>query len=279
MGRRGYPDWTNKLTKGLALALALLPWPQVSAAEVICTIVADAETGKTVLEEGDCDLRKTPASTFKVPLAVIGFETGILESEDAPVLSYRAGDPDWGGEVWLRDTSPRDWMRHSVVWYSQRITRALGRQTLTDYAVLLKLGNADFSGDKGQDNGLDRAWLSSSLLISPREQVTFLCGLVQGTLPLSTEAISMTQAIMPNVLAGGWRFQGKTGGAFPREADGSFDYTRGIGWYVGWATRGDRTLVFARLTQANERQERSAGLITRDALLAQWPDLVARVSE
>ncbi len=266
-----------KILKGLALALSL--WPQVSHAEVICTIIADAQTGKTVLEEGDCDLRRTPASTFKVPLALIGFETGILESEDAPVLRYRAGDPDWGGEAWLRDTGPRDWMRHSVVWYSQRIARALGRQTLTDYAVLLKLGNADFSGDKGQDNGLDRAWLSSSLLISAREQVTFLCGLAQGTLPLSTEAMAMTQAIMTNAQSGGWRVHGKTGGAYPREVDGSFDYTQGIGWYVGWATRGDRTLVFVRLTQANEWQEGSPGLITRDALLAEWPDLAARASE
>ncbi len=262
--------------KGLALALALFALPEDVRSEVICTIIADAETGRTVLEEGDCDLRKTPASTFKVPLAVIGFETGLLESANMPVLTYRAGDPDWGGEAWLRDTSPRDWMAHSVVWYSQRLTRALGAQALTDYAVLLKLGNADFSGDVGEDNGLDRAWLSSSLLISPREQIVFLCGLVLGNLPLSAEAMEQARDIMTSTSAAGWRFRGKTGGAYPREADGSFDYTQGIGWYVGWAERGPVTLVFARLTQADERLERSPGLITRDQLLAEWPEVSAR---
>ena len=41
-------------------------------ARIICTIVADAASDDIILEKGDCDTRVTPASTFKVPLAVKG---------------------------------------------------------------------------------------------------------------------------------------------------------------------------------------------------------------
>ena len=42
-------------------------------ARIICTIVADAGSDEVFLEKGDCASRVTPASTFKVPLAVMGY--------------------------------------------------------------------------------------------------------------------------------------------------------------------------------------------------------------
>mgnify|MGYP006168708105 CR=1 FL=1 len=75
-----------------------LPIPP--SAERICTLIAEAQSGKILLEAGDCDTRVTPASTFKLPLAVMGFDSGFLESPDAPSLPFRQGDPDWGGAAW-----------------------------------------------------------------------------------------------------------------------------------------------------------------------------------
>ena len=99
--------------------------------DVLCTLIVDAETGATLREDGDCDSRVTPASTFKIPLAVMGYDAGILTDTRTPVMTYQAGDPDWGGANWTRDTDPASWMRFSVVWYSQRITRRLGAETLS----------------------------------------------------------------------------------------------------------------------------------------------------
>ena len=94
------------LAVALALPLALsLAWATPAAA-------------KTLVEEGDCTGRVTPASTFKVPLAVMGFDAGVLTDAHAPVLTIRPGEPDWLGDAWRQPTDPTRWMKYSVVWYS-----------------------------------------------------------------------------------------------------------------------------------------------------------------
>ena len=254
-----------------------LPIPP--SAEQVCTLIAEAQSGKILLEAGDCDTRVTPASTFKLPLAVIGFDSGFLESPDAPSLPFRQGDPDWGGAAWRQDTTPRHWLEYSVVWYSQRITRALGAPTLTRYAQAFGYGNADFSGDAGFDNGLDRAWIASSLRVSPREQLGFLRGLVNDRLPVSAHAMAATRASTQSWTRDDWQIWGKTGTAYPRNKDRSFDYAHGWGWFVGWAGQTNAqepqapTLVFVQLTRGTARTKGSPGNLTRDAFLRGWSDL------
>lgn len=242
-----------------------------ASAESICTLLIDAPTGATLLEEGDCDRPVTPASTFKLPLAVIGYHTGLLSDAETPVFSYRAGDPDWGGAPWRQDTSPTDWLRYSVLWYSRRLTHELGVDTLTRYARSFGYGNADFSGDAGYDNGLDRAWIASSLEVSPRQQAAFLRALLRDNLTVSPIAMQRARAIIEERSVADWQIKGKTGAAFPRRADRSFDYDRGWGWYVGWAEKTGRQVIFVTLTQATERQEGSLGNLTRNAFLKEWP--------
>ncbi|MEJ8571634.1 class D beta-lactamase [Microbaculum marinum] len=257
-----------------ALLAACLPVLPVAHAGTICTIVANARSGQVLLEEGDCDRRVTPASTFKIALSLMGFDAGLLKDAHDPVLPFRQGYPDWGGEAWTQPTDPARWMRYSVVWYSQQLTPQLGADRLHDYAQAFGYGNADFSGDPGKDNGLERAWISSSLHISPREQIEFLRKLVGRQLPVSSHAVEMTRAIVEtNVLPGGWAVSGKTGGAYPRRPDGSFDRAHGWGWYVGWASRGSDSLVFARLAQDEVQTPGSPGLRTRDGLLREWDAL------
>lgn len=243
-------------------------------ASTVCTLVVNASTGAVLLEEGDCRSRVTPASTFKVPLAVMAYDAGILEDAYHPVMAFRTGDPDWGGANWTRDTDPADWMRYSVLWYSQRITHAMGANAMTGYAQGFGYGNADFSGDPGFDNGLERAWIASSLQVSPHEQAAFLRGLVLDALPVRPQAMEHAREIIETHRVGDWVIYGKTGTAYPRRADRSFDYARGWGWYVGWTHNGDRTLIFVRLTQASERSSGSPGNLTRDAFLRQWSHLV-----
>lgn len=258
------------------LAAFVIAGAAPAQAKTLCTVVADARDGMILHQEGDCGSRVTPASTFKVALAVMGFDSGFLKDEHAPSLPFREGYPDWLGDVWRQDTDPVRWLKYSVVWYSQQITRALGVAKLEAYAAAFGYGNADFSGDPGKDNALERAWISSSLKISPLEQVAFLRRLVNADLPVGARAIEMTLRIVETTQAGGgWTVQGKTGSAYPRQADGSFDRARGWGWFVGWASRGDRTLVFARLNQDEQRMAGSGGLRARDAFLKEFPALAA----
>lgn len=256
-------------------ALLLMAFAIPAQAGVICTLVIDARTGAPVYEDGDCDTRVTPASTFKVPLAVMGYDSGFLIDRDAPHLPFVQGYADWVAE-WRQTSGPARWMEHSIVWYSREIVKALGAQKFADYTSAFDYGNADVSGDPGQNNGLHRSWISSSLKISPREQTRFISRLLTRSLPVNPAAIERTLSIIQSHDAGdGWTFWGKTGSAYPRFANGNFDRSQEWGWYVGWAAKGDRLLILARLHQAETASEPSGGRNTRDRLIAEWPTLAA----
>lgn len=260
---------------GAALCAALL-LASPAKAETLCTIIADAITGDTLVEEGDCATRFTPASTFKVPLAVMGFDAGFLKSATEPELPFKPGYPDMV-ESWRQPTDPIHWLEYSVVWYSQRITEVLGQDELERYARGFGLGNADFSGDPGQNNGLERAWLSSSLLISPREQIAFWRRLIARDLPVAPDAIDMTLAIVEQSNIDGWVIHGKTGSAWPRHADGSFDRARPWAWFVGFAEKGGRQLVFARINQDERRTNGQPGTRARGGFLTDWTAYAADI--
>lgn len=279
--------WTAARTALAALtATTALAAAAPASAKTLCTLVVEASSGRTVLEEGDCAGRVTPASTFKVPLAVMGFDAGFLKGPHEPVLPFKEGYVAWRPE-WKAPTDPVRWLKYSVVWYSQQITHALGAQKLHRYGTAFGYGNADFSGDSGKDNGLDRSWIASSLKVSPREQVAFLAKLVSGTLPVTGRAMEETRVIVETRPAGNWTVHGKTGAAFPRRAGGGFDRARGWGWYVGWVEKGGAgkeeadkdgaTYVFARLIQDETANKVPAGFRARDSFLADWPAMAKRL--
>jgi len=72
-------------------------------------------------------------------------------------------------------------------------------------------------------------------------------------------------------LPSGWEVHGKTGTAYPVLPDGTDDRTRAYGWFVGWATKGQRTIVFARLIQDQKEEADPAGPRVRAAFLRDLP--------
>ncbi|WP_075289733.1 class D beta-lactamase [Pararhizobium arenae] len=262
--------------RSLIVGVALAGLSGISAqAKTICTVIANADTGDIIAQDGNCEERFTPASTFKIPLAVMGYDSGFLKDAHDPSLPFKEGYADWGGDNWKQPTDATRWLKYSVVWFSQRITEYLGEDRLTDYARQFQYGNADFSGDPGKNNGLERAWIISSLKVSPIEQITFLRRLINHDLPVSKEAVNKTIAVVEGrTLPSGWAIQGKTGMAYPRNADYSFDMNHPWGWYVGWGRKDDQTIVFARLVQDEKRMEGSASARARDSLLEELPSLI-----
>lgn len=258
----------------LPLFLAAATCLFAGAAHADCTLVADAATRQVVTEEGACDTRITPASTFKIAISLMGFDAGFLKSEHAPLLTYRKGDPDWS-ESWLAATDPHKWIRDSVIWYSQRVTAALGAPRFQRYATAFRFGNADVSGDPRRHDGLKWAWIDSSLQVSPREELGFLERVVRRELPVKAIAYEMTSRItaIPGE-HGGWDIHGKTGTGFPLLANGRSDHAHAYGWFVGWASRGARIFVFVRQTQDASLQDGPAGMRARDAFLPALPALL-----
>jgi len=257
-----------------ALALFCLFAPPASAKpEVECTLIQEAATGAVLLRKGACDQRFSPFSTFKLPLALIGFDAGILSDTHTPAWDYR---PEFAAVTKDRKrVDPTIWLTESVLWYSREVTRKLGAEAFASYIARLDYGNRDVSGDPGQNNGLTHAWLRSSLVISPDEQVAFLRRIDAKALGLSDKAYQMTLSSLPTFqAAGGWSVRGKTGSGWHRDAAGKPDPTRPQGWFIGWAERGSRKLVFARFERGQEKLDNYMGLKVRDEFLKALPTLV-----
>ncbi|AZO29877.1 class D beta-lactamase [Mesorhizobium sp. M1B.F.Ca.ET.045.04.1.1] len=258
----------------IAVILFLLAWmlglpmraQSAPLEDIHCTLIQDATSGATLYQDGVCDQRVSPASTFKVPLALIGYDAGILSDQHTPSWDYK---PEFNAVKRDRKTvDPTIWERDSIIWYSREITRRLGSKSFAGYVAKFGYGNANVSGSAGKNDGLTNSWVDSSLEISPVEQTAFLRRLLAGKMPVSAKAHEMTKAIIPTFEAGDWTVQGKTGST-------ALDKNkRSLGWFVGWAEKDGRRIVFARLVVDAKRGDMPKGLATRAAFLKDLPGLI-----
>lgn len=240
-----------------------------------CTVILEAVSGKTLHREGACDQRFTPNSTFKFTLALIGYDAGILTDEHTPLWDYR---PEFNASQRDRKAvDPTIWEKESVLWFSREITRRLGQKRFAHYVSRFNYGNMDVSGDIGKNNSLTRSWVMSSLRISADEQANFLRRFLARTLPVSDKAHAMTRAVIPVFdAADGWVVHGKTGSGWLRDEAGAIDRNRPQGWFIGWAEKDGRQIVFARLDTGKDRSDSPKGLKARDAFLQDLPKLLKR---
>lgn len=195
-----------------------------------CFLLYDLKSQKFVKEYNPkrCKLRQAPCSTFKVVLAAMAFDDGILKDENTTFK--------WNGQkqfldIWNQDHTAASWMKESVVWYSQVITKKMGRPKLQKYLHQFHYGNEDMSG------GLTDAWLTPapfskqvqpSIAISGYEQIEFMKKLWTNQLPVTPHAHELTQKItLLEITPKGYALSGKTGSGF-------FDLTsnRRIGWFI-----------------------------------------------
>ncbi|GAB7080677.1 class D beta-lactamase [Megalodesulfovibrio paquesii] len=259
------------------LALVCLAVPFATAAQAAnCTLVQDFHTGAQLYAQGDTAARFSPCSTFKVPLALMGFDSGILRTPEEPEWPYPEGavvNTPFDQQL----TNATSWLRYSVVWFSQELTAKMGPELFQKYTTMFNYGNMDVSGDPGLNNGLTRSWLSSSLQISPQEQLVFLGRMLRREFPLSAHAYDSAFASVPTFQAGDWTVHGKTGGGWIK---GETLQNRDLkqGWFVGWAERptpdGPRTVLFVRLVLDEEKRDDPASIRARNSLLQELPRML-----
>lgn len=250
-----------------AAILSMAP-PAIAEERVVCTLAQEVGAPALLIDEGECADRISSASTFKIAISLMGFDSGIFTGRESPEWPFRKGYADWNPK-WRQATTPESWMRDSVVWFSQRTTEKLGPERFAAYVDAFDYGNRDVSGDRGMENGLTHAWLSSSLQISPEEQIAFLTRMIGGELPVRPFAVEQTKRLMDNgTQPGGWHVYGKTGAGRPFGADGELLKGQPFGWYVGWAEKDARKVVFARLIRFDKRPESGTpGAIARHGLV------------
>ncbi|HUI30667.1 MAG TPA: class D beta-lactamase [Candidatus Acidoferrales bacterium] len=181
-----------------------------------------------------CAQRFLPASTYKIPNALIGLETGVIP--DSNYVIKWDGNPEPIKE-WERDHDLKSAIQFSVVWYFQELARRVGREREQRWLDTLDYGNK-IIGDS-----VDRFWLDNSLRISADEQVEFLKKLYGETLPFSKRSMKIVKDIMSSEQIGKATIKFKTGtGHFEDPTDRA---THFIGWLVGYVEREGEVYVFA----------------------------------
>lgn len=203
-----------------------------------CFLLYNMKTGLVEKEIGGANCREqvVACSTFKVPLSVMAFDAGILKDEEQ-VLK-------WDGKVDERpevnaDQNAKNWMKNSVVWFSQRLTPELGEEKIKKYLSDFKYGNEDMAG------GLTQSWLvdpssdGPALKISPYEQMEFMKNLWSDKLPVSQRVMQITRDLTYLETSGnGVKLNGKTGSNFYHG-----DRQRRLGWFIAHIEDGDQEYI------------------------------------
>jgi len=123
--------------------------PAAAAAPVVdhpgCFILHDLDRGTRLRVHPEaCAQATVPASTFKVPHALIALQTGVVTDPAAEVAWD--GTPQWN-PAWERPHSLASAIRDSTVWFFQRTAKAIGRERMQSFLTALGYGNADVSGE------------------------------------------------------------------------------------------------------------------------------------
>lgn len=242
----------KKIILFFSIALSVPAWAQAS-----CFLAK--ENNKVVQKEGDCKKRYAPCSTFKIALSLMGYNSGLLVDENHPEWQFKQGYIDWL-DRWKHTHTPALWIKNSCVWFSQVLTKKLGSSKFKTYVKKFDYGNQDVSGDRGKNNGLTNSWLSSSLEISPEEQVVFLQNLLDNKLPVSLKSHEMTKKILfVENLPGGWKLYGKTGSGALLSIDRMQKLDMQHGWFLGWLQKDKQIIVFANHIVDDKKQDTYAG--------------------
>ncbi len=175
-----------------------------------------------VADEARARKRFIPASTFKIPNALIGLEVGSIADENEV---FR-----WDGKPkpfpeWEHDQTLNSGMKYSCVWMFQEVARRTGKARMREWLERLEYGNRDISG------GIDQFWLRGGIRISAMEQVAFLHRLAEGRLPATQRAQRLVRQALVLEKTRDYTLYGKTGTTTGDDA---------INWWVGWIERKGR---------------------------------------
>jgi beta-lactamase class D len=211
-----------------------------------CVVVIDA--GKPDRWAGsaeECATRLSPASTYKIPHALIGLET---KTVTATTIEPWDGTKHPEQPKWNLDHTVLSAMRPSVLWFFQRMAPKIGAARAKGWLEKFEYGNRDTSGP------ITLYWVNGTLRISPDEQLAFLKKFYDATLPVSKIYMDQVKGSMfqaPGTVENargvhqldaqwrpGVRLSSKTGASTIASGES-------VSWLVGELTIEQRRLVFA----------------------------------
>jgi len=241
-------DWKRyfRLCSIVILAASCVLAAQTAARDGSCVLVQELTASTPLLERGDCSIRLSPASTFKIPHALVALETGVVRIDSVERWDgvSHPQQPEWN-----HDHTVITALRPSVLWFFQRIAPRIGAERMKVWLDRLEYGNRDDSGP------ISEYWINGRLRISPREQVAFLRRFYRADLPVAAahlravrDGLEQKPGTVQNAtgvhhLPGDWSkatLNSKTG------ATTTADHR--VSWLVGSLRAGGHEYVFAAAT-------------------------------
>jgi beta-lactamase class D len=199
---------------------------EVNGTFVLYDVIANRHIG---WDKARAERRYVPASTFKIPNALIGLSVGAVQSVDE-ALPYK-GPPQPFIKAWAKDMGLREAITLSNVPIYQELARRIGLERMRE-----NISRMDY-GSKEIGVTVDNFWLNGPLEISAVEQTQFLARLAQGSLPFPQAFQNSVREIVLLDQGENWRLYGKTGW---QNAPGP-----GVGWWVGWVQKDGQVYSFA----------------------------------
>lgn len=183
----------------------------------------------TIFNKDGSEKRISPCSTYKIPLALIGLDNGVISKTDNNI--------NWDGKnypfaEWNEDQDLQSAMRYSVNWYFDSIDSRISKKTLQQYVSSLNYGNENIWTLNGE------YWNQASLKISAIEQVEFLKNLWKYDEKFKKEDIDFVKNSIKLMDENGEVLYGKTG-------SGSENNKGVTGWFVGVLEKGNNKYYFA----------------------------------
>lgn len=194
-----------------------------------------------------CATRLSPASTFKIPHALIALETEVI----TPLTRQ-----DWDGTkypnrpAWQAPHTLDSAIKNSVLWFFQRTAVKIGSERMRSFLEQFGYGNKDTSGPP------DGYWINGRLRISADEQVAFLRRFYAHDLGIKPEHhdVVLRALLEPpggvqnatgiHTLSTNWKkgdtMSAKTGAGMALE-----DPESRVSWLVGRLSAGGRDYIFA----------------------------------
>ncbi len=141
----------------ISTVLLLLPRPASSQAAEVHQCVVVFATGAAHRWSGsapDCATRLSPASTYKIPHALIGLDTGVITET---TVEKWDGVTHSNQPKWDQDHTVLSAMRPSVLWFFQAMAPRIGAARAHEWLQRFQYGNTDTSGP------ITQYWLNGRL--------------------------------------------------------------------------------------------------------------------
>lgn len=211
--------------------------------------IYDYNNRKWILSDSSkTNIETLPASTFKIINLLVALETKTIKDENEIVK--------WTGKIdtirygfrpdIYRDMTVKEAFKVSAGWVFVELAKKIGKKNYQKYLTSCKYGNVDLSQPD------EDFWNFGNFGITPVNQVEFLKGLFEGSLPFSKRNIEIVKEVMLTEQSEDLTIRSKTGWTRENETN--------TGWWVGYIENEKGVYIFAtRLLQDRKNKTDNFG--------------------